>query len=152
MTQELTLALLSTLPEKMSNRNNILYLEPDSDEFGDIISFLLAQERPDYIALDGLRNSGFFETAMGMGSRNKTIMSTINANNPLQALSYFLIKAIEENNSLISDLEIKESIGEGLDLILFNERLNDGSRKTSLIEVIEYNQEKDTFILKELNK
>ena len=130
-------------------RENVLYYEQKEEDFGILILFLLVQERPQYLVLDDLRGNSAFELSRGVEIRKKSILTTIYANNHLDALNRLAKQAIEQNNFPLSELDIKTSIGDGVDLVILVEKTQSGRRKVTLQEVVQYNQKTAQFELQD---
>ena len=122
----------------------------DNKDYGGAISLLLTGEEPDYLAIDEMRDSGFFETAMGMSFRQKPMLMCMFARDPQDVATLFAKNAISQNRFTNTDHEIKTSVGRGIDVIVFTGSKSDVDRKASVFEMVSYSKHMDDFLLNEV--
>lgn len=151
--KELAAVALEEYRELYSEKENIMYQEineMDEKSVSAYVTFLLVNENPQYLFVNDIRKYGFFELCGGIGNANKSIIVSLYAKNHYDALMKFLNKAIDTNNFMNTDAEIKKWIGNGLDIIIHTKRLENGNRKASITEVMDFKEETNSFMLQEV--
>lgn len=151
ISEDVFVGVVQNLPIIKSNRNNFLSFEYRYDEFGNIINFLLQQERPDCLIIDDLMDNSFYELLHGIRYKNKNILMSMYGTDISKSLNNFYIQVENYNKYFESEVEIKSLLGKKLDLIIHIERMNNGNRKLKLIEVVGYNEFTHKIELKEIN-
>lgn len=148
--EESTVALLQRQPGIIVERDNILHYEQHTGDFGDILTFLLTQERPQYIALDDLEDNTATQTIRGMGQWNKVLMASLHGKTHLEGINNLVQKAVAQRVSTETDVDIKTAVGQGLDLVVLLETTKSGRRVAKLQRVLGYTEDTDDFELQDI--
>jgi pilus assembly protein CpaF len=139
------------------NQTNLVRLETKpsgADGKGGITARGLVQNsmkmRPDRIIMGEVRGNEVLDLLEAMNTGHDGSMTTIQANNPRQALSRFESMALLGNNE-VSPQVVREQIASSVDLIIHQTRMQDGTRKVTQITELA-GMEGDTFVVTDIFK